>query len=67
MTSEAALQILFREGELQYCLLLDPAAESATHSEAGQILDRDGPPRDPPMSLRISCRRVQGTIHEMSS
>jgi len=30
---------------IYYCLLLDPAAESATHSEAGQILDRDGPPR----------------------
>ena len=39
--------VLFREAELSYCLLLDPAAESATHSANGEILDRDGsaPPR----------------------
>jgi hypothetical protein len=42
--------VLFREAELSYCLLLDPAAESATHSANGEILDRDGsaPPRPPP-------------------
>mmetsp|Transcript_24971 Transcript_24971/g.59572 ORF Transcript_24971/g.59572 Transcript_24971/m.59572 type:complete len:770 (+) Transcript_24971:119-2428(+) len=40
--------VLFREGELHYCLLLDPAAESATHSDSGQILDRDGNNRAPP-------------------